>query len=136
MAAGGQKMQPKRGSSCTESELWNNLVAPRQVASSGFSIGPRRVWGDVGVRGGRSSKWKSCNASNGPAGSSERPAGGRVNQTGLLDETQEERDAQLVCSTGNGRAFGFAVVRSAKEQRNGRRYQWRRRNRGEKRSFG
>src|SRR5258708_22058376 len=29
----------ERGSSCAESELWNNLTAPRPFASSGFSLG-------------------------------------------------------------------------------------------------
>src|SRR6267143_2871595 len=53
------------GSSCTESELWNNLTAPRPFASSGFSIGRTGVWGDVGACGGRSNKFKSCDAPNG-----------------------------------------------------------------------
>ena len=33
-------LQEKLGNSCTESELWNSLTAPRPVASSVFSIGP------------------------------------------------------------------------------------------------
>src|SRR6267154_5372630 len=55
----------ERGSSCSESELWNNLTAPRPFASSGFSLGRTWVWGDVGAWGGRSNKLKSCDAPNG-----------------------------------------------------------------------
>src|SRR5260370_8156263 len=53
----------KRGNSCTESELWNNLTAPRHIASAGFFLGPD--WGvGRGERGcGRSGKWEVCNAS-------------------------------------------------------------------------
>jgi len=36
-------------------------------------------------------------------------------------KAQEERHAQLVCSTGDERAIGFPAVRAAEEQRNGRR---------------
>src|SRR3979490_2068910 len=53
------------GSSCTESELWNNLTAPRPFASSGFSLGRTGVWGDVGACGGRSNKFKSCDTPHG-----------------------------------------------------------------------
>src|SRR2546427_3946641 len=53
------------GSSCTESELWNNLTAPRPFASSGFSLGRTGAWGGVGACGGRSDKFKSCDTPNG-----------------------------------------------------------------------
>src|SRR5712692_7928127 len=52
-----------------------------------------------------------------------------------MDEAQEDGDAQLVCSTGDERAFGFAAVRAAEEQRSARRYHERRCERGEERSF-
>jgi hypothetical protein len=36
----GDQGTKKGGNSCTESELWNSLIAPRRVASSGFSFRP------------------------------------------------------------------------------------------------
>ena len=39
----------KRGNSCAASELWNNLIALRPFAFSGFPHIRRGVWGVVGT---------------------------------------------------------------------------------------
>src|SRR5258707_6803187 len=74
----------ERGSSCTGSELWNNLTAPRHIASADFFLGPD--WGvGRGERGcGRSGKWEVRNARlTQPARNCEWCAAVRVNQTGF-----------------------------------------------------
>lgn len=53
----------------------------------------RGVWGAVEAWREKSDNWKAAMRLTEPARSSERLAGGRVNQTGFLDEAQEECDA-------------------------------------------
>src|SRR5438876_1260783 len=49
-------------------------------------------------------------------------------------EAQEERHAELVCSTGNGHASSFGSVRSRERRPSQRRIQWRASLRGEERA--
>src|SRR6266478_9028084 len=55
----------KRGSSCTQRELWNNLIAPRALILQVSPRVRRLVWGVVRTWRERSDDWKSCDASNG-----------------------------------------------------------------------
>lgn len=72
----------EQGNSCGKRELWNNLAAPRSLTSLEFS----RPGNRFGISCLRRLEVTSCRAAmrpTEPAGSSERSAGGRVNQTGL-----------------------------------------------------
>jgi hypothetical protein len=55
-----------------------------------------------------------------PPGTASGPQAGARTKWDLLDEAEEGGDAQVVCSSGDERAIGFAAVRAAEERRSER----------------
>src|SRR6266446_6065838 len=97
LRAGRRKYWPhgKRGSSCTESKLWNNLIAPSTVASSDFSLGPDLGVGECGCleRKKRQVQQLRCVQRSPPSAASGLQAGASTKRE-LIDKAWEERDAQ------------------------------------------
>src|SRR5712692_2073761 len=104
LRAGRRKYWPhgKRGSSCTESKLWNNLIAPSTVASSDFSLGPDLGVGKCGCleRKKRQVQQLRCVQHSPPSAASVQQAVA-LTKRDSIDKGWDERDAQLLCSTCN-----------------------------------
>src|SRR6266436_8297705 len=110
----------KRGKSCTICKLWNSLIARLPLVSR-FSPGLGSFVGTGGRIGEEEAeKGNAGRRQTEPATSGDRCVA-RGNHLHSKEEAQEERHAELVCSTGDGRASGFAGVRSREERRS----QWR-----------
>jgi hypothetical protein len=112
-----------RGKSCIARKLWNNLIAPLLLLLRIFPFVWTILWQGWAsarkktvIRRARGVKWIPLKAAS--------SAWTRI-KLHSKQEAQEERHAELVCSTGDGRASGFAAVRSGEKQRSQSRFQWR-----------